>query len=158
MKVLAMGIAVALTTIGSLSVEAATKDAEKIADVFCQLKYEKFRAGSSLYTDSGIDVELNEVPEKYKKRKITKSAYHSEEPIKFKVKEAGIVLIAVHESAVEKYTSNGWSKKEQFECIDNNARVDSKSQKRHFVLLGKYHDVGEYEMKAELPFGLHLVL
>ena len=147
-------VIVSAILLSALSIAKA--DSESFADVYCKAKYEKFKDGSPLYTDSGIDIVLNNVPEKYKKCKITKSTYRSEEPIKFKIKEDGVVLIVIHEHAVEKYTSDGWNKKEEIECIDNNAREGL--GKKKFFLLSKHYVKGEYEMKAEPLFGIHLIM
>ncbi len=138
--------------------ETSKKGTGGVAEVSCKMKTKKFRDGVKIYPDGGVNCTLESIPEKYKNCKITTQEYNSEEPLRFKVKNAGMVGIACHMGFTKKYTSDGWIEKEkEIELHDHNLAGDNK-RKASFVLLEKHHEVGEYEMDANPPYGLHLIL
>lgn len=129
------------------------------AEVYCKLSAEKFRDRVELFSDNKVKASLKAIPEIYKNRKMTvrKNGEHKE-PLKFEVREAGLVTIACHFGYVKIYEPKGWS------GIERNIEVyypDSEDQKSIalYWLLQKHYEVGTYELEVpDTSWPVNLVL
>jgi hypothetical protein len=125
------------------------------AKVYCKSPTTRFENGSVANPDSGIG-KYAEIPEKYSRWKVTFAKDDKDEPLKFKVKEAGIVAVITLDSANRYLKSDGWNEvgtaKVEWPVKPNN--VTGKIKIYKIIIFEKYLDLGEHELKSdEIFFG-----
>ncbi|VGO18071.1 hypothetical protein [Pontiella sulfatireligans] len=123
--------------------DAGEIDRKQRAKLYCRVPETRFKNEARAVPDSNNYVIFFNIPEAYSDWKMT---LRSAEPLVFKVKEAGMVTLVTLETANRQLDRSGWKQVDSF-------YTGKESPVFRFLILEKYLEVGEYEIKGDGKWG-----
>jgi hypothetical protein len=78
------------------------------ARVYTKADFSRFKEGANIFPEDGAFQTFGKIPKEYQGRMITMNCKLPEEPLKFKVKQAGVVNLVVDKRVSDGLNSEGW--------------------------------------------------
>ena len=140
------------TLIAAASLSAIEQSIE--AKIYSREKFVRLRNGTPLYSEK--EVAYHSFPEKFDGYRISVRNLRSEEPVRFKVKKAGLVRIAAAGVLLSDLRNDGWIDVGTVDFIDASGTIFE----GQIAILEKNLNVGDYTIPAKNggAFGARLLI
>jgi len=142
----------AMSTLFAVALLSVAEESNE-AKVYGKGQFIRFKkcTSNSVFIDG--DLFFHSIPEQFKEYKFTLRKVNSPSPVKFTVKEAGIVRLVTAGRTKRKLRNEGWVEITQVRLV----QAWGKDGNWAFILEKKL-DVGKYSIPSEGTFGIRLLI